>query len=681
MAHLLGSEICIESLIKDITDIQNTVSEISSKTGKVNFCSWKYPNQYSIDIDATSIIEMCQFDDESNESNQVSHVQLYDLLIDRLQLLIQLFFTYNEMLLSEEDCIKKGSTSTTNSMSIGLSCKRCWSRVSQVSLNLQQMSIMYEKTRDENENLKMFQIEQCKPNSNNKSENYFHEEEENLGSQDISIQTLETSYEDCQFCTSNQSCLYQVSKSIVLLCKSLNLPTSLENYTDRIAGETMSNSEVTRWKNLQVKDLSRLERHIKKLMNELNPLKNELKKLKNKLNESEKLKVQLTEKHKSEISHQARDLLQEKSLLKKEVESLQFDYEVALKNEEKVKNLMTNLENEITILKEEIILLKRKNFKLEGGNEELVMSKNLNVKHKQDIHNKSEEIENLKNQLKKVNTESVSTLDMLKVEKLKSQKFQKLYQLTQDKQNVLLEKFKNSNEEIQQLENQVEKFQDKNYELEKRIETITNEHEEKLSNIKKELSTHRNIVHNSDKTSDLQRQLEESLERERMMACFPDMTSKVPPPQETGDIVTDMKSQIKSNEFRISNIRLQNENLLSILSKIEAKQKHKEDTFDLNAESPINDMDNSFDDASLSSFRSVVTNDGNNTSQLIVTPTPSVMTSARRRGRGSEVLMDDKLTKQLASSNRKSFTIGSGKRRPPSSTPSVTSQSDRKPWM
>lgn len=47
-----------------------------------------------------------------------------------------------------------------------------------------------------------------------------------------------------------------------------------------------------------------------------------------------------------------------------------------------------------------------------------------------------------------------------------------------------MEKFKNSNEEIQQLENQVEKFQDKNYELEKRIETITNEHEEKLSNIK-----------------------------------------------------------------------------------------------------------------------------------------------------------------------------------------------------
>ena len=31
-----------------------------------------------------------------------------------------------------------------------------------------------------------------------------------------------------------------------MLCKSLNLPTSLENYTDRIAGETMSNSEVTR---------------------------------------------------------------------------------------------------------------------------------------------------------------------------------------------------------------------------------------------------------------------------------------------------------------------------------------------------------------------------------------------------------------------------------------------------
>jgi len=273
-------------------------------------------------------------------------------------------------------------------------------------------------------------------------------------------------------------------------------------------------------------------------------------------------------------------------------------------------------------------------------------------------------------------------MDILKVEKLKSQKFQKLYQLTQDKQNVLLEKFKNSNEEIQQLENQIEKFQDKNYELEKQIEIITKENEEKTNNLKKELSTNKNNANNSDKVSDLQRQLEESLKRERMMACFPDMTSKLPPPQETGDIITDMKSQIKSNEFRISNIRLQNENLLSILSKIEAKQKHKEDMFDLKKESPINDMDNSFDDASLSSFRSVVlTNDENNTSQLMVTPTPSIMTSARRRGRGSEMPMDDKLTKQLASSNRKSFTVGSGKRRPPSSTPSVASQSDRKPWM
>ena len=52
-------------------------------------------------------------------------------------------------------------------------------------------------------------------------------------------------------------------------------------------------------------------------MNELNPLKNELKQFKNKLNESEKEKVQLTEKHKLEIIHQAKDLLQEKSILKK----------------------------------------------------------------------------------------------------------------------------------------------------------------------------------------------------------------------------------------------------------------------------------------------------------------------------------------------------------------------------
>ena len=57
------------------------------------------------------------------------------------------------------------------------------------------------------------------------------------------------------------------------------------------------------------------------------------------------------------------------------------------------------------------------------------MSKDLNLKQKQELQNKSEEIENLKNQIKKLNTESLSTLDILKVEKLKSQKFQKLYQV------------------------------------------------------------------------------------------------------------------------------------------------------------------------------------------------------------------------------------------------------------
>jgi len=207
MAHLLGSQICIESLIQDINDIQNTVSEISSKTGKINFFSWKYPNQYSTDVDTTSILEMCQFDDDSIENNQVAHVQLYDLLIDRLQLLIQFFFTYNEKLLSEEEYNK-----INNSMSIGLSCKRCWSRIAEISVNLQQISMMYEKARDENESLKTFQTEQWESNSNCKAEHDLFKNKENFESQDVSIQTLETLYEDCQFCTSNQSCLYQVSK-------------------------------------------------------------------------------------------------------------------------------------------------------------------------------------------------------------------------------------------------------------------------------------------------------------------------------------------------------------------------------------------------------------------------------------------------------------------------------------
>merc|ERR1739838_613295 len=91
-------------------------------------------------------------------------------------------------------------------------------------------------------------------------------------------QTAVTSFVECECCFSTQSCLHDVARSVVKLCKSLNLPTSLGNYIERIEEEkvTMSVAEINRWKSLQNKDLSRVERHQAKLISEVKPLKREV---------------------------------------------------------------------------------------------------------------------------------------------------------------------------------------------------------------------------------------------------------------------------------------------------------------------------------------------------------------------------------------------------------------------
>ena len=50
MAHLLGSQACIESLRRDITDVQESVIDVFSRVGPVRSPSWKYPDKVRGDI-------------------------------------------------------------------------------------------------------------------------------------------------------------------------------------------------------------------------------------------------------------------------------------------------------------------------------------------------------------------------------------------------------------------------------------------------------------------------------------------------------------------------------------------------------------------------------------------------------------------------------------------------------
>lgn len=83
MAHLLGRQDCVESLRKDLIDLQGTVLDVFSRTGPVRFASWKFPDKLSCNLDLVSLLDQYDFVDGEDEFNQHAHIVLLELVIDR----------------------------------------------------------------------------------------------------------------------------------------------------------------------------------------------------------------------------------------------------------------------------------------------------------------------------------------------------------------------------------------------------------------------------------------------------------------------------------------------------------------------------------------------------------------------------------------------------------------------
>lgn len=83
MSHLLGAGDCVESLRRDVIDLQGALVEVFSRTGPVRFRSWKFPDKESCDLDLVQLLEQYDYVEGEEEFNQHSHVVLLELVIDR----------------------------------------------------------------------------------------------------------------------------------------------------------------------------------------------------------------------------------------------------------------------------------------------------------------------------------------------------------------------------------------------------------------------------------------------------------------------------------------------------------------------------------------------------------------------------------------------------------------------
>ncbi|XP_034025561.1 coiled-coil domain-containing protein 157-like [Thalassophryne amazonica] len=83
MSPFLGRRDCIESLRKDLVDLQGAILDVFSRTGPVRASSWKFPDRLSCNLDLVALLNQYDFLDGDDVFSQHSHVVLLELVIDR----------------------------------------------------------------------------------------------------------------------------------------------------------------------------------------------------------------------------------------------------------------------------------------------------------------------------------------------------------------------------------------------------------------------------------------------------------------------------------------------------------------------------------------------------------------------------------------------------------------------
>ncbi|XP_021567088.1 coiled-coil domain-containing protein 157 [Carlito syrichta] len=304
MAHLLGSQACMDSLRKDLTDLQGAIVDVFSRAGPVHFPSWKFPDRVACDLDMVALLEYYDHVPGDPEFTQMSHAVLLELVIDRLLLLLQSCTNYLENLGSKQ--MMPPAPAAGPCMSVGLTVRRFWN-------NLLRLGMLYQQAGPQKK-ANQGQIPTSKPTAKGKPArspecvtakfikspspmpdlSQTCQAQESIpvrvslrcsvttskNTKSVHSQTIETALVPCDACTSIQGSLWEVGKVVIGLCQSQNLPSSLGQFQqlvqDSMGLRPLPAATVGRWAAEQSKDLTRLSKHVVALVQLVGPLRAQL---------------------------------------------------------------------------------------------------------------------------------------------------------------------------------------------------------------------------------------------------------------------------------------------------------------------------------------------------------------------------------------------------------------------
>ncbi|XP_066500735.1 coiled-coil domain-containing protein 157 [Hoplias malabaricus] len=583
MTHLLGRQDCVESLRRDVIDLQEAVLDVCSRTGPVRVSSWKFPDKLSCNLDLVQLLQEYDYTEGDTEFNQHSHVVLLELVIDRLMLLLQSFNVYTERLIEGRRAASSGRTGL--SMSIGPVVKRYWNNLLQLSSikkpgKLTNVGSQRTPPSSASQNVSPAEINTSTPSASKPPSSSPPTTAPPSGHNDrrsVGAQTMDSALVPCEACARVQSSLKDTAEACVSLCRTLGLNSFLQHLLVAVEDSAqlgrLTATDVAQWACEQRRDMSRIGKHAAEVNETVDTLRENLRKAEEK---REELKAQL--RRERERAEKERKERQRKEV---ELKTRGDEEQRRLRDEqEELKIGLRASELRVSELTGELELHRETQQSLQCERESLVEEVHaLHLKEERWREKEKRWREEEEQRRRETETELRNTHTLLEKESAKYRSAQRQHEAMQVKQGALLERVSVLVQQCEDLQTRLEECEDERTELTHTLTHTTQERDTLQQQLTQKMCEWQWECEEKEKQSERVCELEESLlrlkqefeqaaQREKILVAFPELHPSQTAPLSTGDVVCDMEQQLKANSVRIRVLEQENASLQKSLDKL-----------------------------------------------------------------------------------------------------------------
>nr|KAF6464332.1 coiled-coil domain containing 157 [Rousettus aegyptiacus] len=382
----------------------------------------------------------------------------------------------------------------------------------------------------------------------------------------VHSQTVETALVPCDACTSVQGSLREVGKVVISLCQSQNLPSSLVQFQqlvqDSMGFRPLPAATVGHWAAEQSKDLMRLSEHIGPLRTQLEEAEGQKDGLRKQVSELE----QALQQEQGERQRQAEEA--QKCLAKWE-----HDKQQLLTETSDLKMKVATLEGELKQQQESTQAVETKAQQLQEEAERRAEAERQVQQLEEQVQLLAGRLDGASQQIRWASTE-------LDKEKARVDSMVRHQESLQAKQRALLQQLDSLDQEREELRGSLDEAEAQRAHVEEQLQRVQSEREqgqcqlraqqELLQSLQGEKQGLEQATRDLQLTiSELELELVELKEQERLLVAFPDLHRPVEAQiQSSGNVTDDMERQVQANDIRIRVLQEENGRLRSMLSKI-----------------------------------------------------------------------------------------------------------------